>query len=226
MELIPVLSCVFLGGRCASCGVRFGFRHALVELAGGLFTVFVGMEYLPRVVGDVGPFMSFAGGASLSASVALLGVCAATDVYSGFVFDALSGWCALLFVCFFVLAGRTDAATPFFVSVGASMVFSLATGLTGDGDPVPFAVSLMFPVLLLNPLPSGFMRWFFSVPAAIFFSSFTFIALALLLCAPGNARSTSGKRGEKAKFAAGTFPLVPRLFAASVVSVVLSAFLV
>jgi len=37
-ENIPVLSHLFLRGRCSACGVRYGFRYPLVELAtGGLF---------------------------------------------------------------------------------------------------------------------------------------------------------------------------------------------
>lgn len=42
-ELIPVLSCVFLRGRCPKCGHFFGFQHAESEAVGGMLALFLYM---------------------------------------------------------------------------------------------------------------------------------------------------------------------------------------
>ena len=41
LELIPVFSCLFLRGRCSSCGEFFGYRHAITELLLGITCVWV-----------------------------------------------------------------------------------------------------------------------------------------------------------------------------------------
>lgn len=40
-EVIPVFSCVLLGGRCRQCGKRFGFWHAMTEALGGTYYLLV-----------------------------------------------------------------------------------------------------------------------------------------------------------------------------------------
>lgn len=43
-ELIPVLSYLFLKGRCRSCGVNYGISHLLAEVLTGLVFVLCGMQ--------------------------------------------------------------------------------------------------------------------------------------------------------------------------------------
>ena len=44
---IPVLSYLFLGGKCANCGTRISLRYPAVELASGLMTLALGFYFAP-----------------------------------------------------------------------------------------------------------------------------------------------------------------------------------
>lgn len=49
LDMIPVLSYVFLGGKCRYCHAKYSMRYALVELLTGLLFVVCGFVYLPSI---------------------------------------------------------------------------------------------------------------------------------------------------------------------------------
>ena len=49
LDMIPVLSYIFLGGKCRYCGTAYSPRYALVELLTGCLFVLCGLQYLPGI---------------------------------------------------------------------------------------------------------------------------------------------------------------------------------
>jgi prepilin signal peptidase PulO-like enzyme (type II secretory pathway) len=97
-ELVPLVSFIMLGGKCARCDVRIGFQYPLVELVSGL--VFALVPY------RVETFFGLSGAALCGAAAlwvvifeALL-VMALIDVRLGIIPDELSAFLAVLAVFF------------------------------------------------------------------------------------------------------------------------------
>jgi leader peptidase (prepilin peptidase) / N-methyltransferase len=49
LDMIPVLSYIFLGGKCRYCGMPYSPRYALVELMTGCLFLLCGLQYLPGI---------------------------------------------------------------------------------------------------------------------------------------------------------------------------------
>lgn len=108
IELVPLLSWLFLMGRCRTCGERIPLRYPLAELAGALLAGLLGWRW----------GISFAGLFALASGFLLL-LNALTDLYSGYIYDAFAlvllgtgfllrvagGWTALLDGFYGALAG-------------------------------------------------------------------------------------------------------------------------
>ena len=61
LDMVPVLSYIFLGGKCRYCSTPYSPRYALVELLTGCLFVLCGFQYLPGIP----LFLAFAFVASL-----------------------------------------------------------------------------------------------------------------------------------------------------------------
>ncbi|MDD4321065.1 MAG: prepilin peptidase [Acidaminococcaceae bacterium] len=49
LDMIPVLSYIFSGGKCRYCGSAYSMRYAIVELLTGILFVLCGLQYLPSI---------------------------------------------------------------------------------------------------------------------------------------------------------------------------------
>lgn len=49
LDLIPVFSYLYSGGKCRHCGVKYGFRYPLIELLTGILFVITGFFKLPGI---------------------------------------------------------------------------------------------------------------------------------------------------------------------------------
>lgn len=221
-EMVPVLSCILLRGRCSRCGAKFGLSNACVETAGGAFALFVVLKYAGFVSPDATGAEFVAGTASIILSFGFLILCAATDASEGVVFDFAGGWCVLFFTAGMCLLGRNDILLPLFFMGWTTHVFSLASGTIGGGDAAPFSTAFSSVVALGNSktvFPPDFAGWFFAFPSTVFFYTF-FTSVLLHLLIRARRSSKTEKRVPPLFGKMEKIPLVPHFTLALFASLV------
>ncbi len=133
-ELVPVISFVFLRGRCRTCGKRIAFRYPLVELLGGLGFFMAALRY----------------GFSVTAPLIGLFFCillcvAFIDADTQYIPDALCVAIAVLAVASFIIAPSAAALKSRLIgAVCVSVPVYLLAKLTGGfgmGDAKLMAAS-------------------------------------------------------------------------------------
>ncbi|MDP3958450.1 MAG: prepilin peptidase [bacterium] len=122
-EMIPVLSFLFLRGRCASCQSRLSWQYPLVELSTAIFFAIV-YAYAAGLYGGV-PLALFT--LYLFAAAALLVIIAAYDLRHMVIPDGMVYLFALLAL-----------ARPFFFPIGGETLSSAL--LAGPALALPFAL--------------------------------------------------------------------------------------
>lgn len=89
IELVPLLSWLFLGGRCRTCKARIPLKYPLAELAGASMAGLLAFRWGPGLPGAFSLVIGF-----------ILLLNALTDLYSGYIYDTFAlvlGVCGLLF---------------------------------------------------------------------------------------------------------------------------------
>lgn len=79
LELVPLFSWLFLGGRCRTCRAKIPLRYPLAELAGAMTAGFLAWRW----------GLTFTGFFALVTGFILL-LNALTDLYSGYIYDAFA----------------------------------------------------------------------------------------------------------------------------------------
>lgn len=166
LDMVPVLSCLFLRGRCRHCGAPFGFSHFFAELGMGGAGVFAA-GYLAPQWGLSSPWQWYGAIFFLGLSLSFLLQAAVTDRETGEVWDFSGLWCAVFAGLFlFVVRGGEYVLLMSAAGWGAFMV--ALTGRLGAGDAAPFAAALslsasFYPFLPFTPEAMGVYSAFFLV---------------------------------------------------------------
>lgn len=126
---VPVISYIFLGGRCASCGVRISPRYPVVELTTGLLTLALAWAFPPSA--------SLLGAALLTWALIALTL---IDIDHQLLPDDITLpllWLGLLFNLFGTYVSLADAVigamAGYLVLWTVYWLFKLATGKEGMG---------------------------------------------------------------------------------------------
>lgn len=187
-DLIPLLSWIFLKGRCRYCNERIPLRYPLSELA---FGVSLYLAYL--ATGYMQPIYAF----YVMAGLCVAYVSVLTDIYEGLIYDAFTVPFALIFplVSLFLFSFNSfvECLLGGIVALFCSFLVVFITKKAGQGD-------ITFLTFLGSWLGlRAFIRVFFI--SSIFAG---FIIIPLLLLKKINFKST--------------LPLVPFLYAGTVLS--------
>ena len=120
LDLIPLLSYIFLRGRCRYCGTRIGVRYPLVEVATGLLFVGVGWALGPTVAA-----LQYAVMTVLALAVGLI------DFETGLVPDALVLPGAVIGVLFAVAGGWRSVLLSLAGAAVSAGLFALVVVASG-----------------------------------------------------------------------------------------------
>ncbi len=217
IDLVPVFSWLFLGGRCRKCSARIDFSVFAAEAVFAAAVSAAAFVLFPRLEADFGSYAGAALFALYCFGTTFAMVSAATDARTGFVLDfsALAGCaCTLLYLA---LVGEW---TQFAAHCAVGWIFFLLslTGKIGLGDAAPFAVFFSSAVVFYGGIPVGNLVIIFSAfMASICVSAVSYVAM--------RRRSVSSAGSpEKESFRKARLALVPHMAVAFAVVSIISLF--
>jgi len=172
LDLVPLLSFVFLRGRCRYCGAKLSWQYPLVELATGFLFVVLSIFSVRRLVANSSPIAYCLSITALFVASCSLVVIFITDLLEQRVFDAVV-WAGILSAFIYQLSTvsyQLLAIVPSLLLAGGTFLFFWLLRVVthgrgmGEGDPL-----LGFLCAFLVGFPLGLVMLFiaFTTGAAV-----------------------------------------------------------